>query len=154
MTPEEVISLSAGAELLGITRQRAGQLAKDGWITKTGKGGRLVDIVRGYIAFLRDENRRASKSAAHSRLQDVRVRKEELAIAERERELVPLADAMEVVDRIVGSVHWHVGAIPARFTRDIAQRAALQAEVDLALNAVADEMQKLGDAFRSGQEEV
>jgi hypothetical protein len=39
------------------------------------------------------EARRATKTASHTRLQEIRARKEELAVAQAERELVPLVEA-------------------------------------------------------------
>ena len=154
--PAETITLAEAMALLQLSKQRLGQLVKDGWIKRPPSRGRygLADVVQGYIRFLRDDARRSSKSAAHSRLQDVRVRKEELAIAERERELVPLADAMTLVDEVCGAVVARVNAIPARFTRNIEQRAALQREVDDALTEVADHIEKLGGAFSSGRDDT
>lgn len=50
--------------------------------------GRLRD------RFLKDEARRATKTASHNRLQEIRARKEDLAVAQTERERVPLVEAM------------------------------------------------------------
>ena len=136
-----------------VTPEWVRRLTKDGWIAKTDRGRyRVVDVVQGYIRFLKDEARRATKTASHTRLQDIRACKEELAVAQTERELVPLADAMTLVDEVAGAVVARVNAIPARFTRNIEQRAALPREVDEALAEVADRIGKLGHAFRSGQE--
>ena len=54
----------------------------------------MVDVVQGYIRFLKDEARRATKTASHNRLQEIRARKEDLAVAQTERERVPLVEAM------------------------------------------------------------
>ena len=54
----------------------------------------MVDVVQGYIRFLKDEARRATKTASDNRLQEIRVRKEDLAVAQTERERVPLVKAM------------------------------------------------------------
>ena len=62
-------------------------------------------------------------------------------------------EAMTLVDEVAGAVVARVNAIPARFTRNIEQRAALQREVDEALAEVADRIGKLGHAFRSGQDD-
>ena len=42
--------------------------------------------------------------SAHTRLQEIRARKEELAVAQTERELVPLVEAMTLVDEVAGAV--------------------------------------------------
>jgi phage terminase Nu1 subunit (DNA packaging protein) len=148
------ISVEVAAKLLMVTPEWIRRLSKDGWIPKVERGRyRVVDVVQGYIRFLKDEARRTTKTASLSRLQDIRTRKEELAVAQAERELVPLAEAMTLVDEVAGTVVSRVNAIPARFTRDIEQRALLQREVDDALAEVADRIEKLGSAFRSGRDD-
>jgi phage terminase Nu1 subunit (DNA packaging protein) len=148
------ISVEVAAKLLMVTPEWIRRLSKDGWIPKVERGRyRVVDVVQGYIRFLKDEARRTTKTASLSRLQDIRTRKEELAVAQAERELVPLAEAMTLVDEVAGTVVSRVNAIPARFTRDIEQRALLQREVDDALTEVADRIEKLGSAFRSGRDD-
>jgi len=134
-----------------VTPEWIRRLTKDGWITKADRGRyRGVDVVQGYVRFLKDDARRSTKTAAHSRLQEIRARKEELNVAQAERELVPLVDAMTLVDEVAGIVVARVNAIPARVTRNIEQRSALQREVDEALVEVADRVEKLGRSFRSG----
>ena len=85
------ITIDVAAKLLMVTPEWVRRLTKDGWIAKTERGRyRVVDVVQGYIRFLKDEARRATKTASHTRLQEIRARKEELAVAQTERELVPL----------------------------------------------------------------
>jgi hypothetical protein len=86
-------------------------------------------------------------------LQDIRTRKEELAVAQTERELVPLVEAMTLVDEVAGVVVARVNAIPARLTRNIEEREQLQREVDDALTEVADRIAKLRRSYRSGDED-
>jgi phage terminase Nu1 subunit (DNA packaging protein) len=148
------IAVDVAAKLLMVTPEWIRRLSKDGWIAKTDRGRyRVVDVVQGYIRFLKDEARRSSKTASHSRLQDIRTRKEELAVAQAERELVPLAEAMTLVDEVAGAVVARVNAIPARVTRNIGERALLQREVDDALTEVADRIEKLRGSYRSGHED-
>lgn len=148
------ITVEVAAKLLMVTPEWVRRLTKDGWITKTDRGRyRVVDVVQGYIRFLKDEARRSTKTASHNRLQDIRTRKEELAVAQTERELVPLVEAMTLVDEVAGVVVARVNAIPARLTRNIEQREQLQREVDDALTEVADRIAKLRRSYRSGDED-
>lgn len=144
------ITVEVAARLLMVTPEWIRRLSKDGWIPKVERGRyRVVDVVQGYIRFLKDEARRSSRTASLSRLQDIRTRKEELAVAQAERELVPLTEAMTLVDEVAGAVVARVNAIPARFTRNIEQRALLQREVDDTLTEVADRIEKLRTSYRS-----
>ena len=148
------IPVDVAAKLLMVTPEWVRRLTKDGWIVKTDRGRyRVVDVVQGYIRFLKDEARRSSKTASLSRLQDIRTRKEELAVAQTERELVPLVEAMTLVDEVAGAVVARINAIPARLTRNIEQREQLQREVDDALTEVADRIAKLRRSYRSGDED-
>ena len=148
------IAVDVAAKLLMVTPEWIRRLSKDGWIAKAERGRyRVVDVVQGYIRFLKDEARRSSKTASHSRLQDIRTRKEELVVAQAERELVPLAEAMTLVDEVAGAVVARVNAIPARVTRNIGERALLQREVDDALTEVADRIEKLRGAYRAGHQD-
>jgi hypothetical protein len=145
------ITTAQAASLVMVTPEWIRRLAKDGWIAKAERGRfRLPDVVQGYIKFLKDEGRRSSKTASHARLQEIKTRKEELAVARAERELIPLVDAMTLVDEIAGTVVARVNAIPARMTRNPEERAKLQQEIDEALAEVADRVQKLGTAARAG----
>jgi hypothetical protein len=148
------IPVDVAAKLLMVTPEWVRRLTKDGWIAKTDRGRyRVVDVVQGYIRFLKDEARRSSKTASLSRLQDIRTRKEELAVAQTERELVPLVEAMTLVDEVAGAVVARINAIPARLTRNIEQREQLQREVDDALTEVADRIAKLGRSYRADDED-
>jgi phage terminase Nu1 subunit (DNA packaging protein) len=148
------IPIDVAAKLLMVTPEWIRRLTKDGWITKSERGRyRVVDVVQGYVRFLKDDARRSTKTASHSRLQDIRARKEELMVAQAERDLVPLADAMTLVDEIAGTVVARVNAVPARLTRNIEERSRLQQEVDEALAEVADRVRKLGEALRSGRDD-
>lgn len=151
--PAETVTLAEAMALLQLSKQRLGQLVKDGWIKRPPSRGRycLADVVQGYIRFLRDDARRSSKSAAHSRLQDVRVRKEELAIAERERELMPTADAIDTIDGLVGIVVSCANAIPARFSRDAETRSVLQREIDAYLTEVSDTAERFAAELSAGE---
>jgi predicted transcriptional regulator of viral defense system len=58
-----------------VTPEWIRRLTKDGWIAKTERGRyRVVDVVQGYIRFLKA--RRSTKTASHTRLQEIRARKE------------------------------------------------------------------------------
>jgi predicted transcriptional regulator of viral defense system len=55
------ITIDVAAKLLMVTPEWIRRLSKDGWIAKTERGRyRVVDVVQGYIRFLKDEARRVS----------------------------------------------------------------------------------------------
>ena len=147
------ISLDVAAKLLMLTPQRVNQLVREGFIPKASHGRyTVVGVVQGYIRFLKDEERRTSKSSADSRLKDIKAKREELRLARDERELILLADALFAIDEVAGAVALEVNNVPARFTRDLDERERLQAEIDDALHKVADRVARSAAALTSGRD--
>jgi hypothetical protein len=145
-----MVPLGQAAHLLLLTEMRLRQLAKDGWFPPPVKGKvNLVLTVQGYIKFLRDEDRRSSKSAAATGLQAVRQREIEMRMAKDEGELLPLVEAMGVLDEYTGAVVTAIKNLPARFSRSMAERARLQPLVDEVLSAVAKAMTKKAEELRA-----
>lgn len=91
--------------LFGVSRKWVEKLAEDGVIARAAKGRYPIGpAVRGYIAWLKSDQRRSSKTAADGRLRDARAREIELRIAERKRELVETDEAIATLDEIVGKM--------------------------------------------------
>lgn len=127
------------------------KLVRAGVIRRYGKGRyRLREALQARARFLADDRRHATKSAAESRVQDARAREIELRIAREERELLPLVEAQGILDEYATAVVTAVKNIPARASRDPAERARLQPYIDEALTAVADAMQRKADELRAG----
>ena len=62
--PAGVITTAQAAKLLMVSEAWLGRLAKEGYIQKLDRGRwNLVSVVQGHIRFLKDEERRNSKSA-------------------------------------------------------------------------------------------
>lgn len=119
------------AELFEITAERVRQLVKSGHIEKRAKDQvPLVSAVRGYIRFLKDDERRSSKSAAASRVQDARAREIELKTAEREGSLMDVEEVRAVVAEWGGVIRTGLNSIPARLSRDMTFRRKIETEID------------------------
>jgi hypothetical protein len=87
-----IISTEVACQLLMLSRQRIDQLVAAGHLQRHAPGRfRTVDVVQGYIRFLRDEDRRSSKSAADSRMRDAKAREIEVRTQQRLSRLVPQA---------------------------------------------------------------
>ena len=131
----DIITTKQAAQLIKTSDERIRQLCKDGWFQKQGHGKyHLVAVVQGYIAFLKDAERRASKSAASSRMQDLKTEKAALELQVAQRELLPRDDLYAASDFISATVKNEMLGLPARLTRDLDERAAIDNEVRNALN--------------------
>ena len=133
-----IIATEVACRLLMLSRQRLDQLAKDGWIARHAPGHwRLIDLVQGYIRFLRDEGRRTSVHAADSRVRDARAREIEIRTAERLGQLVAIEEHDTVVDAICGVFRAELSGFAARVTRDLPLRRVIEQEIHGLLERVA-----------------
>ena len=97
------ITIEVAAKLLMVTPEWIRRLSKDGWVAKTERGRyRVVDVVQGYVPLSQGRSSPRDQDGVPYPAAEIRARKEELAVAQTERELVPLADAMTLVDEVEG----------------------------------------------------
>ena len=128
------------AECLGLTPMRVQQLVKEGVIKRTAKGKfPLMAGIAAYVAWLKEDQRKASKSASTGRMTDARVADLELRMEERRGALRAAAEetALATCDRVLGEFRVDIYSIPARVTADIALRQALEHQFDEAFRSAA-----------------
>jgi hypothetical protein len=126
----ERINATVLAAHLDLKRTRIRQLVAEGVLRRRSDGSFDLDQSRiSYIRWLRSADRRASKSASASRVQDARARQIELATARVEGELCTTQEAIEFVDEVVGGLRAELSGFAARVTRDVALRQILDNEI-------------------------
>lgn len=153
--PAGTITTGQAAKLLMVSEAWVGKLHKMEYVPKAGRGKwNLVSVVQGYIRFLKDEDRRSSKSASASRMQDVKTARLELQMRAESRELVPFDDAKLVLDTAAGLMRSSVMAVPAKFTRDLKERRRLENLLSEALGQIATGIDKKAEALEEGQDVV
>lgn len=146
-----LITTGQAARLLMVSEVRVRQLSKMEYIQKASRGRfNLVTVVQGYIRYLKDDERRSSKSASASRLQDVKVLEAEMRMAEKRRELIPIEEATAVLDVLLGALRSELAGLPAQYTRDAGERDKLEALVNGAINRIADVHAASAETARSG----
>lgn len=150
------VSTADLAEVLGVSERRIQQLASIKVFRRLTHGEWLLpECVQAFIEHkVKSETARLNKTVATGadRLKEVKARREELKLAREERELVPLADALFAMDRVVGIAALEVNNVPARYSRDLDERERLQAEIDDALHKVADTVAECAAALRADRE--
>lgn len=114
------------ASCWGMTASRISGLCNAGWFKPLpGKyRGKYnwIEACGGYIKFLRDEDRRSSKSAADSRIKDAKARDIETRTQQRLGRLIPLDVYEEMIDNITGIVRTEFAGLAAASTRDLTMR--------------------------------
>ena len=123
----------------GLTGARIGQLAREGWFKQIERGRyNWKEACAGYIRFLRDEDRRSSRSSSDSRIKDAKARDIEIRTMQRLGRLVPLEVYEEMIDSICGSVRSEFAGMAATVTRDLNLRRMIEREVNARLHRIAE----------------
>lgn len=144
------IPISQAALLLMISDERVRQLVKSGYIERPQRGRvPLVGAVQGYIRFLREEERRSTKSAADNRVREARAKEIELRTAREAGELVPLEEAVAYVQSVVGTLMSRLNGLPAQITRNLDERRRIADMLDGIRSEVAAVCEKHGPAYRA-----
>ena len=137
--------------LLGISGMRIRQLSAEGWFKPAGKNRWNRDeVVTGYIKFLRAEDRRSTRSVGENRIRDAKAREIEMRLAERARELIAIEEAETALDTIVGLVRIEMGGVPARCTRDLILRRAIEKAINDGLSRIVARLANEVSALRKG----
>lgn len=147
----QTITLQQAATLLNRSVSWVQKLVTDGYIVRAGTNQySVVAIVRGLIAYYDDLLEKTNKAAAASRATDARTREIELRIAERRRDLIQQEDARAVVSEMAAMVKAEFSGLPARFTRDLAERRRLEQEIDGSFDRLAAAARNAGTALATG----
>ncbi len=148
-----VISTKQAGVLLKLTQPRLSQLETAGWIARVGPGRwRLLDLVQGYIASLKDETKRNSQTVSLSRVQIARAVAIEQKTAREAGQTVDISDALAFVDDIVGPLMADMDGFPARVTRDMPMRRKIEVELNDLRTRHADRLDKAADVLQTGGE--
>jgi hypothetical protein len=127
------------AACLGITAARVGQLVKAGWFKQVAHNKYdWIEACSGYIKFLRDENRKTSRTASDSRIRDAKARDIEVRTQQRLSQLVPLDVYDEMIDSFAGVVRSEFAGLAATATRDLTMRRIIEREVNARLRRIAE----------------
>lgn len=127
-------------DMLGLTAWRVQQLVAEGVMTRSGKGKfPLLANIKAYVTWLKDDQRKATKSAAASEFQQERAEEVRLRNADRRKRMIEEAEAevIRVIDEIAGPLRSDLMALPAQVTDDLALRRKIEERVDGAFGAAS-----------------
>jgi hypothetical protein len=128
------------ARCWGLATSRISQFVAEGWLKTTGKKAQYswFDANQGYVRWLRDEDRKTSKSAADTRMRDAKAREIEVRTMQRLSRLVPLDIYEEMIDNIAGVVRSQFAGLAAACSRDLVLRRIIEREVNARLRRIAE----------------
>jgi hypothetical protein len=129
------------ASIFGMSAARISQLCSAGWFKSlpTGRGKyNLIDACSGFVKFLRDEDRRSTRSAADARIKDAKAQDIETRTKQRLGKLISLEVYEEMIDNISGVVRSEFAGLAAASTRDLTIRRIIEREVNARLKRIAE----------------
>jgi hypothetical protein len=131
---KRMVSQAAFAKRVDLSRQRVVQFVTEGTFPADADGRIDEDAcIIIYVRWLRGEGRKSAKTAATSRLQDVKVREIELRVAKELREVIPVEDVCDFLTETVGMFRSELAGVPAASTRDPEARAVIENNIDGAI---------------------
>jgi hypothetical protein len=146
---DNTISVAVAARLIMVTERRVQQLAASKWIPKPYT---IVGTVQGYIRFLQDDAKKASRSAGKADADHERARKLKLANDETEWLTVRIEDALAALDAIVGPIKSDLAGVPSRVTDDLVQRRRIEDTMDVVLAELAGRFRKACADLSTGRD--
>jgi hypothetical protein len=130
MKAPKKVSATAMAAHLGLSRPYLDRLVADGTIAKDETGKFLLDETRHrYLRKLREMRRTSPAAEAHAQYQQAKARRLQLENARLESRLMEVDDHIAGVDEIVGIMLTGLSSLPARCTRDMGVRRAIEAGI-------------------------
>ncbi|MGJ5180392.1 hypothetical protein ACQR16_24490 [Bradyrhizobium oligotrophicum] len=130
MKAPKKVSATVMAAHLGLSRPYLDRLVADGTIAKDESGKFSLDETRlRYIRKLREMRRSSPATEAHAKYQQAKARRLELENARLEGRLMEVDDHIAGVDEIVGIMLTGLSSLPARCTRDVGTRRAIEAGI-------------------------
>ena len=140
------VSTSALAAHLDCSRSYVGKLEAEGVLHRYGDGFPLDQSRVAYLRFLRRERKQSPRSEADADFQRAKTELIRLRIQEKQRELIPIAEAIDVTDKIMGIVLTAMGSMPARIGgHDLAARRKIEQIVFEIRTEIADAAHALAD---------
>jgi hypothetical protein len=135
---DDIIGVGTAARLLMSKESRIYQLTRANWIKRPFT---VAGVVAGYLKFLSDEARHASRKDVNGTVQRERARKFKIGNDLNESLLVEVGDAVAMLDRIQAMMKAGLAAIPLA-TDDVTLRQKLEDGIDDVLAGIVRRSQQ------------
>lgn len=153
--PREPVSAVTLGQVLGLTERRIHQLEKQGVFEKSGRGKfPLSANVQRYLEHCRETEMASATERFDSRkaYEAEQARKLKLQNDRTERLLIPLEEAIETIDVLLGPLRTDLSGVPAQVTEDIEERLPIERAIRNVLTRLADRFEKASAALEEGRD--
>ena len=127
------------------------KLVHDGVLPREKHGWyRMVECNHAFIKYREEIIARANQSTSADKLRDERAQEIRIKTAARERELIPLADALADGEEKAGLYLTSISGLPARITRNPRERQRIEAICDEERLRLSDRFAKQAKVLETG----
>lgn len=146
-----VISRAEAAKLIGKSPRWINQLVNDGFVKQAQPGlYKPADVAKGFAASILDDKQKKSRSGTLATVQTARAREIDLRVAQKERKLIGIDEAIDLVDEVLGTLKSDFDGAAAGITRDQNLRVQIEGKIDEILKRASDNLEQKGAALRKG----
>jgi hypothetical protein len=151
----ETVPIATLAGLFGVTDRQARNLLEMSKVKSRARGHwPLAEAVRAVLAQARESREPDQLSAARARALNAKAKAQEVALARTERDLIPLEEAIAVMDELCAVTREVLIGLPARITRDLDLRRKIEAEVHAGQLRIVRKLTAGAAALREGTDDV
>jgi hypothetical protein len=130
-SPDGSVNATTVGRHLDLTHQRVLQLVEESVLQRLPNGRFNVDDCRvRYIRWLRDSERRSAKSKADQEFTQAKAELIRIRIEEKKKTLIQTDEAIEVAERLIGTMLMAMGGMAPRVARIAGNSIAVRREVD------------------------
>lgn len=154
---DQLVSAPALGALLGKTDRWVRGLENDGVFTKAERGlYPLAPSLQAYVAHVRESEiaKAAREPSAKTAIDRERARKLRLENDARERELIPMDEALAAIDFILAEVRNGLAGVAARVSDDVRERRRIDDQIDAVLGDLDTKLREAGAALEAGRAPV
>ncbi|WP_425115076.1 hypothetical protein [Bradyrhizobium sp.] len=141
-----LVTAGALATHLSCVRSYVAKLTDQGVLVRRADGRFDQDVNRArYISHLKEERKRSPRSEADTAFTAAKTRLIELRVKEKERSLIPLDEAVDHMERLIGLFLTNMSGMAARCASDLATRRKIDQVVYETRLAISEAANKLAD---------
>ena len=147
MVADDAVTANSLATHLGMTRQNVARLTAEAVIEHRSDGyyDQTASRLR-YIKHLRAEHRRSPRSEADAEYTSAKAALLRIRIAEKQKSLIPLEEAISTIDEVIGVMLTHMSGMAARCGgHDLQLRRRIEQVVYETRVAMSEAASKLAD---------
>lgn len=149
---DQAVNQTEMAAILGISTRMLRIYVADGVIEKQKATFPIGQTVRAYADHLKNGSAKKSGNTSMDALRDEKTKEIRMNRARKERELIPIDEALATHQELIGMFSAYLTGLPAEMAKDVRERRRLEDIIDVGKQRLADRLAKRLEAVRDGEQ--